>query len=66
MKRCTQCDGSFGLIRHRWYSRQFCSKRCREKFLNQLSEDRDKVRSWAGYLSLGGAGNRIGRPNESA
>jgi hypothetical protein len=52
MKRCTQCDGSFGLIRHRWYFRQSCSKRCREKCLNQISEDRDRVRSWAGFSAL--------------
>jgi endogenous inhibitor of DNA gyrase (YacG/DUF329 family) len=33
MNRCAQCGGKFGLIRHRWYSRQFCSLRCRGRFL---------------------------------
>jgi hypothetical protein len=44
MKRCVHCGGKFGLIRHRWYSRQFCSARCREKFLDQLFKDRHKIR----------------------
>jgi hypothetical protein len=44
MKRCTLCGGMFGLIRHRWHSRQFCSLRCRETFLNQIAKDRGKVR----------------------
>ena len=39
MKRCAQCGGKFGLIRHRWYSHQFCSLRCRGRFLNQLAPD---------------------------
>ena len=29
---CAHCDGKFGLIRHRWYTQQFCCKRCREPF----------------------------------
>ena len=28
MKRCYQCDGRFGLIRHRFALKQFCSRRC--------------------------------------
>ena len=28
MKRCYQCDGQFGLIRHRFALKQFCSERC--------------------------------------
>jgi hypothetical protein len=50
MNRCAQCGGKFGLIRHRWYSRQFCSLRCRGRFLNQLAKDRDKVRHWLDFL----------------
>jgi hypothetical protein len=55
MKRCAQCGGKFGLIRHRWYSRQFCSLRCRGRFLNQLAQDRDKLRRWLGFLKAGSA-----------
>jgi hypothetical protein len=53
MKRCAQCGGKFGLIRHRWYSRQFCSLRCRARFFNQLAKDRDKVRRWLDFLKPG-------------
>jgi endogenous inhibitor of DNA gyrase (YacG/DUF329 family) len=46
MNRCAQCRGKFGLIRHRRYFRQFCSLRCRGRFVNHLAKDRDKVRRW--------------------
>ena len=52
MNRCAQCGGKFGLIRHRWYSRQFCSLRCRGRLLNQLAKDRD---SWLDFLKAGSA-----------
>ena len=55
MNRCAQCGGKFGLIRHRWYSRQICSLRCRGRFLNQLAKDRDKVRRWLDFLKAGSA-----------
>ena len=32
MKRCYQCDGRFGLIRHRFGLKQFCSKPCLLEF----------------------------------
>jgi endogenous inhibitor of DNA gyrase (YacG/DUF329 family) len=51
MKRCALCGGKFGLIRQRWHSRQFCSAKCREKFLNQVANDRDKVRLRTPYES---------------
>jgi endogenous inhibitor of DNA gyrase (YacG/DUF329 family) len=44
MKGCAHCGGKFGLIRRRWHSRQFCSLRCRETFLNQIAKETDKVR----------------------
>ena len=28
MKRCSQCGGQFGLIRHRWFGVQYCKRRC--------------------------------------
>ena len=40
MVRCAQCDGKFGLTRHRWYNVAFCSKHCREKYLDKLARDR--------------------------
>jgi hypothetical protein len=31
--RCEVCGGCFGLIRHRFAQKQFCSKRCLEQYL---------------------------------
>jgi hypothetical protein len=51
--RCAYCGGKFGLVRRRWFQTQFCSKRCREKFLAKLTQDRDQVRRWLGFLIAG-------------
>jgi hypothetical protein len=40
--RCHQCEGSFGLIRHRYVLRQFCSKECLHEY--QLERDRTVIR----------------------
>jgi hypothetical protein len=39
--RCRQCEGSFGLIRHRYALRQFCSKECLHEY--QLERERAVV-----------------------
>jgi hypothetical protein len=31
--RCETCKGSFGLIRHRYAYKQFCSKQCLDSYL---------------------------------
>ena len=31
--RCDICNGKFGLIRHRFAQKQFCSKRCLNQYL---------------------------------
>src|SRR5271157_5978171 len=31
--RCETCNGSFGLIRHRYAYKQFCSKQCLDSYL---------------------------------
>jgi hypothetical protein len=49
MKRCAHCNGKFGLTRHRWYNVAFCSKPCREKYLDKLARDRDLLKQWFGY-----------------
>jgi hypothetical protein len=36
--RCHGCEGSFGLIRHRYSLRQFCSKECLHEY--QLERER--------------------------
>jgi hypothetical protein len=52
-KRCASCGGRFGLIRQRWFATQFCSKRCRDKFLAEAAEHRNRLRWWLGYLKTG-------------
>jgi hypothetical protein len=51
MRRCAQCGGGkFGLIRHRY---QFCTKKCRENFLDKLARNNERLRKWLGYLKTG-------------
>ncbi|MCZ7659285.1 MAG: hypothetical protein M5U07_16165 [Xanthobacteraceae bacterium] len=38
MKRCETCGGPFGLIRHYHYAHQFCSRRCKNRYLQRLAE----------------------------
>jgi hypothetical protein len=54
MKRCAHCGGKFGLVRYKWYSRQFCRKRCREAYLDKLAADRDRLRRWLGFVARPG------------
>jgi hypothetical protein len=51
--RCAHCGGKFGLLRQRWFTNQFCSKRCRQKFITKLVQDRDRVRQWLDFLKPG-------------
>jgi hypothetical protein len=52
-KRCAYCGGRFGLVRQHWYQTQFCSKRCRDKFLAKVGEQRKSVRRWLGFSRAG-------------
>jgi hypothetical protein len=50
-KACAQCGTTrWGLIRWRWYQRQFCSKACHDRFFGELARDDDRRRRWLGYL----------------
>ena len=35
MDRCHACNRAFGLIRHRWWGHQFCTKKCLNDFLGK-------------------------------
>lgn len=37
MKRCHHCLGKFGLIRHRWGFKHFCSRACKNRHLYELA-----------------------------
>jgi hypothetical protein len=53
MKRCAQCGRKFGLIRHRWHGYQFCTKKCRDDFLDRLGRGNERLHKWLGYLNSG-------------
>jgi hypothetical protein len=36
MKHCYQCKGHFGLVRHKFASQQFCSKRCLDQYKSDI------------------------------
>jgi hypothetical protein len=39
MKRCHQCGGKFGLVRHHHLRHPFCSLRCLERFRRPAAEE---------------------------
>ena len=39
MKRCHQCSGKFGLVRHHYLRHPFCSRRCVERFRRPVAEE---------------------------
>ena len=43
MKRCYQCNGRFGLIRHRFALKQFCSKNCVIKYRANVERRRAPI-----------------------
>jgi hypothetical protein len=61
MTRCAQCDGKFGLTRHRWYNVAFCSKHCREKYLDKLARDRAWLKEWFNTNSKAASDRRAGQ-----
>jgi hypothetical protein len=36
--RCETCNGGFGLVRHRYASKQFCSKQCLDSYLAKTKQ----------------------------
>jgi hypothetical protein len=49
--RCHQCNGRFGLIRHRLVLKQFCSARCLEKYKRDIERTTTRIKEWAHFLS---------------
>ena len=41
--RCEICNGKFGLIRHRFAQKQFCSKRCLNQYLVKRKQQPSSV-----------------------
>ena len=44
--RCEICNGGFGLVRHRFASKQFCSKHCLEQYLTEREQQASKLKQW--------------------
>lgn len=49
-KVCTNCSGKFGLIRHYNGFNSFCSKKCKEQFLERRERERREQRQFLAYL----------------
>jgi hypothetical protein len=42
--RCEICNGGFGLVRHRFASKQFCSQQCLEQYLTERKLQASKLK----------------------
>jgi hypothetical protein len=49
--RCYHCHGHFGLIRHRFAFKQFCSKACLERFRNDTDRETSRRKKWTEFLT---------------
>ena len=49
-RRCYLCDGHFGLIRHRFAQKQFCSKTCLEKYKTDTDHKLSRIKKWTEFL----------------
>jgi len=45
-KRCHTCQGTFGLIRHRYGLKQFCRKKCLQKYKVGIERELCRRRGW--------------------
>jgi hypothetical protein len=50
-RRCYQCNGSFGLVRHRIGLKQFCSIRCLDQYKADIERTATRIKEWAHFLS---------------
>jgi len=41
-KRCDSCGGRFGLVRHRHFWQQFCTKVCKQNRLQKLASEKER------------------------
>ena len=47
--RCETCNCSFGLIRHRYASKQFCSKQCLDSYLAKTKQQASNFKQWIDF-----------------
>jgi hypothetical protein len=68
MKRCLQCGGQFGLIRHAYFRSQFCSRKCLESHKLDLERKREWLRWLIAERTRDGdpsGVSRLGQPEHS-
>ena len=51
MKRCCQCQRPFGLVRQRIGFKQFCSKRCVQRYQADTERRISRLKGWTDFLS---------------
>ena len=50
-KRCYQCDGRFGLVRHRLVNKAFCSKQCLGTYKADAERRISRIKDWVDFLA---------------
>jgi hypothetical protein len=50
-KRCYLCNGPFGLIRHRFALKQFCSKQCLHQYKGKIESHGSRFKQWSDFLT---------------
>jgi hypothetical protein len=58
VNRCHQCEGRFGLIRHRYALRQFCSKDCLHEYQLERERKVTRIKQGADFLGRERRGSR--------
>jgi hypothetical protein len=48
MRRCFTCAKPFGLVRHYHFNKQFCSERCKSRFLQRREQ---QIAQWRDGLT---------------
>ena len=48
--RCAMCNGRFGLIRHRFAHKQFCSKSCLDHYLAMRKQKPFSTYQWTDFF----------------
>jgi hypothetical protein len=51
VKRCEQCSGRFGLVRHRLGLKQFCSKLCLNRYKADAERAMSRINAWIAFLT---------------
>jgi hypothetical protein len=49
--RCYQCNGRFGLIRHKSALKQFCSKACLAEYRASSEREVSRLKAWTTFLT---------------